>query len=72
MANLRLLLSRIQGLWKDERGITGLETSIMLIAFVVVASVFAFAVLRMGVFSADRLEKTVGEGITKSSPPCWR
>ena len=67
MAKLRLLLSSIRGLWRDERGITGLETSIMLIAFVVVASVFAFAVLRMGVFSADRLEKSVGgsvEGIT--------
>ena len=32
----------------DERGITGLETAIVLIAFVVVASVFAFAVLSTG------------------------
>ena len=29
----------------DQRGITGLETAIILIAFVVVASVFAFTVL---------------------------
>ena len=59
MVNLRLLLSRIKGLWRDERGITGLETSIMLIAFVVVASVFAFAVLRMGIFTSTETEKAV-------------
>ena len=59
MVNLRLLLSRVKGLWRDERGITGLETSIMLIAFVVVASVFAFAVLRMGIFTSTETEKAV-------------
>ncbi len=61
MENMRLPLRMMRRLWRDERGITGLETSIMLIAFVVVASVFAFAVLRMGVFSADR----TGEAVTK-------
>ena len=30
---------------RSERGITGLETAIILIAFVVVASVFAFTIL---------------------------
>ena len=59
MSILRLLPSRIKGLWRDERGITGLETSIMLIAFVVVASVFAFAVLRMGIFTSTETEKAV-------------
>ena len=63
MSILRLLPSRIKGLWRDERGITGLETSIMLIAFVVVASVFAFAVLRMGIFSSERTAETIGKGI---------
>jgi len=36
-----------------QRGITGLETAIILIAFVVVASVFAFTVLSTGVFSSE-------------------
>ena len=36
-----------------ERGITGLETAIILIAFVVVASVFAFTVLSTGIFSSE-------------------
>ena len=39
--------------FQDERGITGLETAIILIAFVVVASVFAFTVLSTGVFLAE-------------------
>ena len=59
MSILKPLLRRIRGLWRDERGITGLETSIMLIAFVVVASVFAFAVLSMGIFTAGETEKAV-------------
>ena len=65
MSILKPLLRRIRGLWRDERGITGLETSIMLIAFVVVASVFAFAVLRMGIFSSERTAETVTKGIVQ-------
>ena len=33
----------------DQRGVTGLETAIILIAFVVVASVVAFTVLSTGI-----------------------
>lgn len=35
--------NRTNPLLRDQRGITGLETAIVLIAFVVVSSVFAFA-----------------------------
>ncbi|MBM3956650.1 MAG: hypothetical protein FJ313_01185, partial [Gemmatimonadetes bacterium] len=42
-----------------QRGITGLETAIILIAFVVVASVFAFTVLSTGLFSSERGKETV-------------
>ena len=35
--------NRSNPLFRDQRGITGLETAIVLIAFVVVSSVFAFA-----------------------------
>ena len=38
---------------RNERGITGLETAIVLIAFVVVFSVFAFAALSSGLFSTE-------------------
>jgi len=53
----------------SQRGITGLETAIILIAFVVVASVFAFTVLSTGIFASERSKETVFAGIqeTRSS-----
>ncbi len=56
------LKSRIQ----DEEGITGLETAIILIAFVVVATIFAFVVLTTGVFSSERAKETVFAGLEKA------
>jgi len=52
---------------RHEEGITGLETAIILIAFVIVASVFAFVVLSTGLFSADRGKQTVLAGLEKAS-----
>ena len=49
-----------------QRGITGLETAIILIAFVVVASVFAFTVLSTGIFSTERSKETVFSGIKEA------
>jgi len=60
--NLRNLIQRT----RDERGITGLETAIILIAFVVVATVFAFVVLTTGIFSAERGKETVFAGLQKA------
>ncbi len=54
------------GLLRSERGITGLETAIILIAFVVVASVFAFTVLSTGVFSAERSKDTIYAGLEEA------
>ncbi len=51
---------------RREEGITGLETAIILIAFVVVATVFAFVVLTTGVFSAERGKETVFAGLRKA------
>ena len=42
------IINRLSRVYKDERGITGLETAIVLIAFAVVASVFAFTILTTG------------------------
>jgi len=50
----------------DERGITGLETAIVLIAFVVVAAVFAFVVLSTGLFSSERAKETIFAGLAKT------
>ena len=51
-----------KGFVKEERGITGLETAIVLIAFVVVSSVFAFAALSTGLFSSDKSKDAHLEG----------
>ena len=52
---------------RDERGITGLETAIVLIAFVVVASVFAFAVLSTGLLSAEKSKEAALGGLEEAS-----
>jgi len=51
---------------RDERGITGLETAIILIAFVVVASVFAYTVLTAGIFSAQKGQEAVYTGLAQA------
>jgi flagellin FlaB len=51
---------------REERGITGLETAIVLIAFVVVAAVFAFVVLSTGLFASERSKETVYAGLSKT------
>ena len=57
------MLNRGNGTVNARRGITGLETAIILIAFVVVASVFAFTILSTGVFSAERSKDTIYAGL---------
>lgn len=52
-------LSAVRAAISNPRGITGLETAIVLIAFVVVASVFAFAALSVGLFSAEESKSTI-------------
>ena len=56
----------VRSIASDERGVTGLETAIILIAFVVVASVFAFTVLSTGIFSAERGKETIHAGLREA------
>lgn len=51
----------------DQRGITGLETAIVLIAFVVVASVFAFVVLNTGLLSSEKSKQAALGGLEETS-----
>ena len=51
---------------RAQRGITGLETAIVLIAFVVVASVFAFTILSAGVFASEANKQTIHAGLKLS------
>jgi len=53
----------LKSLHRRQRGMTGLETAIILIAFVTVASVLAYSVLSAGIFSAERGKATVYSGL---------
>ena len=53
-------------LGRDQRGITGLETAIILIAFVVVASVFAYTVLSAGIFSSEKGKEAIHAGLEQA------
>ena len=63
----RLIKRKISKFVHDERGITGLETAIVLIAFVVVAAVFAFTVLTTGLFTSEKAKETALAGVAAAS-----
>lgn len=50
----------------SQKGMTGLETAIILIAFVTVAAVFGYAILSSGLFSAERSKETVYAGLKQA------
>lgn len=58
----------VHGRWNrfrsDQRGITGLETAIILIAFVVVASVFAYTILSAGIYSSEKGKEAIHSGLS--------
>ena len=49
----------------NENGMTALETAVILIAFVVSAAVFAFAILSAGTFSTERGKESVLAGLNE-------
>jgi flagellin FlaB len=56
----------LKNLLNDQKGMTGLETAIILIAFVTVAAVFGYAVLSAGLFSAERGKETIYAGLNEA------
>jgi flagellin FlaB len=62
--SLKTLCSRFR---REQSGITGLETAIVLIAFVVVAAVFAFTVLTTGLFTSEKAKETALAGVATTS-----
>ena len=52
---------------KDEKAFTGLESAIVLTAFVVVAAVFSYVVLGAGFTTSDTAKKTIDEGVKQTT-----
>jgi flagellin-like protein len=61
------MLKTLKGLRNGRQGITGLETAIILIAFVVVAAVFAYTVLSAGIFSTQKSQETIYSGLQQTA-----
>ncbi|MCS7098576.1 MAG: hypothetical protein NZ922_06330 [Candidatus Methanomethyliaceae archaeon] len=51
---------------KSKKGLTGIETAIILIAFVISASVFAFAVLNMGLLTTSKAQEAIVSGVSQA------
>jgi flagellin FlaB len=51
----------------SRRGLTGLETAIILVAFVITSSAFAFVVLNMGQLSAEQAQSVISSSIDEAS-----
>ena len=55
--------NKMKMLLKNESGVTALETAIILIAFVVVAAVFAFTILSAGTYSTEQSREAIYAGL---------
>jgi len=52
---------------KKKKGIVGIETAIVLIAFVIVAAALAFVALNMGLFTTQKSKEVIGRGLGEAS-----
>ena len=50
-----------------RRALTGLETAIILVAFVITAAAFAFVVLNMGFLTAEKAQSVISSGMAEAS-----
>ncbi len=60
------MIRKMLHMHKGQRGITGLETAIILIAFVVVAAVFAYTALSAGLFSTQKSSEAIYSGLKEA------
>jgi len=64
---VKKILRSLRILNDGQKGITGLETAIILIAFVTVASVLGYSVLSAGIFSAEKGKQAVYQGLSQAT-----
>ncbi len=60
------MMRKLMNLHRSQKGITGLETAIILIAFVVVAAVFAYTALSAGLFATQKSSEAVYSGLKEA------
>jgi flagellin FlaB len=52
---------------KNRRGLTGLETAIILVAFVITSTAFAYVVMNMGFITAEQAQNVIGGSMEEAS-----
>ncbi len=52
---------------RNRRGMTGLETAIILVAFVITAAAFAFVILNMGFITAEKAQSVISTGMSEAT-----
>lgn len=62
----RFINKVVEKIHQKEEGITGLQTAIILIAFVMVASVFSYVVISAGLYSAQKVKEVFNTGIEET------
>jgi len=55
------------GLVKNRRGMTGLETAIILVAFPITAAAFSFVVLNMDFLTTQKSQTVIASGMEEAS-----
>lgn len=55
-----------QAIGRAQKGITGIETAIILIAFVVVASVFSYVAISSGLFATQKSQEAIYKGVQQA------
>jgi len=53
--------------FERRKGLTGLETAIILIAFIITAAAFAFAILNVGFQTTQQAQSVISEGMKEAS-----
>ncbi|HII80929.1 MAG TPA: flagellin, partial [Methanosarcina sp.] len=57
----------LNNLFKNNKGFTGLEAAIVLVAFVVVAAVFSYVMLGAGFYTTQKSQEVVHTGVAQAS-----
>jgi flagellin FlaB len=57
----------MKNIFKSRRAMTGLETAIILVAFVITAAAFAFVILNMGFLTAEKAQSVISAGMSEAS-----
>ncbi|MCD6369769.1 MAG: hypothetical protein J7L38_08260 [Thermoproteales archaeon] len=59
----------MKGIRLNKKAIVGIEAAIVMIAFVVIAAAFAFMVVNMGLYSTQRSQESIQQGLKEASCP---